>query len=82
MYYMNCCTFVVSESNFGHGFDLQNKAGSDSRPLSTSPEVGQIIEDIDVEKHSRLRKEIKEELTSIKDRVKEVKIEYMVFQKI
>ncbi|XP_078326004.1 uncharacterized protein LOC111127427 isoform X2 [Crassostrea virginica] len=61
----------VSESNFGHGFDLQDKAGSDSRLLSTSPEVGQIIEDIDVEKHSRLRKEIKEELTSIKDRVKE-----------
>lgn len=30
------------------------------------------MEDIDAGKHSRLRKEIKEELNSIKDRVKEV----------
>lgn len=51
---------------------MSDRAGSDSRLFSTSPDVCQIMEDINAGKHSRLRKEIKEELTSIKDRVKEV----------
>uniref|UniRef100_K1PVI2 Uncharacterized protein n=1 Tax=Magallana gigas TaxID=29159 RepID=K1PVI2_MAGGI len=60
-----------SETSLCRRDDLSDKAGSDSRLFSTSPDVCQIMEDIDAGKHSRLRKEIKEELTSIKDRVKE-----------
>lgn len=63
---------IGSETSLCRRDDLSDKAGSDSRLFSTSPDVCQIMEDIDAGKHSRLRKEIKEELTSIKDRVKEV----------
>ncbi|XP_062622135.1 uncharacterized protein LOC134283651 [Saccostrea cucullata] len=55
-----------------HGLEMSISQSPDSALLIASQDVGQIVEDIDAGKNSRLRKDIQDELVSIKDRVKEV----------